>query len=179
MGSQRVGHDWATKHTGERKTMDVLWVVLIISCSYFSVLFLATRKHMKPWVMPGRRQLQLSATLGRPSARSLETWGTVGKSHVEEAWPLAFRDKEGHYPLTSLPKAFFSLIRLKFYVADRIGDWDTFLYWDLYLKVSLVDLIPEMPFLLFSKNRRQRVPLITSNKERFQKNAAHTEFESL
>ena len=82
--------------------------------------------------------------------------------------------------MTSLPKAFFSLIRLKFYVADRIGDWDTFLYWDIfYLKVSLVDLIPEMPFLLFSKNRRQKVPLITSNKERFQKNAAHTEFESL
>ena len=179
MGSQRVGHDWATKHTGERRTMDVLWAVLIISCSYFSVLFLATRKHMKPWVMPGRRQLQLSVTLGRPSARSLETWGTVGKNHVEEARPLAFRDKEGHYPLTSPPKAFFSLIGLKFYVADRIGDWDTFLYWDLYLKVSLVDLIPEMPFLLFSKNRRQRVPLITSNKERFQKNAAHTEFESL
>ena len=46
----------------------------------------------------------------------------MGKNHVEEARPLAFRDKEGHYPLTSPPKAGFSLIGLKFYVADRIGD---------------------------------------------------------
>lgn len=110
-------------------------------CYYCSVLLTATRKHMRPWVTQGRRQLRLLATLGRPSARSLETWGTVGKNHGNGAKPLAFRERGSFHNLSArLAKMFFLLLLGKnFMWLIAIGDWDKILYWDVFcLKVALV-----------------------------------------
>lgn len=105
--------------------MNVLWAIMICKlCCYCSVLLLATRKHMKPWVMQGRRQLLLSAMLGQPSARSLEIWGNVGKNRVNGAKTLALQDSRRVHNVSAgvLTYSFFIIIiGLQLYVAE--SDW--------------------------------------------------------
>ena len=78
--------------------MNVLWAVLIYKLFLFFCFISSYKKTHETLSHAGQKATAAFSNVGTAISKKFGDMRYRGKEHAEEARPLAFRDKEGHYP---------------------------------------------------------------------------------